>query len=112
MLKTSSSRADSVILTLISPISVVAMYVWHDGESAHLNLSIVVDRRRRVTNAAPQKEQKEKCGKIRAMDNSGITAENIRRTHNSERISLLFGDWTVRIICMCIWSKRKYRCGT
>ncbi|KAI6107343.1 phosphoribosyltransferase-like protein [Pisolithus croceorrhizus] len=47
-----------------------------------------------VTNTAPQKEHKEKCSKIRAIDISGIIAESIRRTHNGESISLLFGDWT------------------
>ncbi|KAI6046779.1 phosphoribosyltransferase-like protein [Pisolithus marmoratus] len=47
-----------------------------------------------VTNTAPQKEHKEKCSKIRAIDISAIIAESIRRTHNGESISLLFGDWT------------------
>ncbi|KAI6107347.1 hypothetical protein EV401DRAFT_2003843 [Pisolithus croceorrhizus] len=50
--------------------------------------------RRRVSNTAPQRNKKKECSKIRAIDISGIIAENIRRTHNGDSISLLFGVLT------------------
>ncbi|KAN0073753.1 hypothetical protein V8E55_012007 [Tylopilus felleus] len=46
-----------------------------------------------VTNTIPQKEHKVQCPKIIAIDISSTIAESIRRTHNGESISLLFGDW-------------------
>ncbi|KAH7911914.1 phosphoribosyltransferase-like protein [Hygrophoropsis aurantiaca] len=46
-----------------------------------------------VTNTIPQKEHKEQCSKLLTMDISSTIAESIRRTHNGESISLLFGDW-------------------
>jgi len=46
-----------------------------------------------VTNTLPQKEHKAECSKITAIDISSTIAESIRRTHNGESISLLFGEW-------------------
>ncbi|KAG6331230.1 hypothetical protein ID866_7860 [Astraeus odoratus] len=49
----------------------------------------------KVTNTTPQREHKQQCSKIKTIDISAIIAESIRRTHNGESISLLFGDWAV-----------------
>ncbi|KAI6097606.1 phosphoribosyltransferase-like protein [Pisolithus croceorrhizus] len=46
----------------------------------------------RSPRRAPQREHKEKCSKIRAIDISAIIAESIQRTYNGESIDLLFGD--------------------
>jgi len=47
----------------------------------------------KVTNTIPQKEHKEQFSKLIALDISSTIAESIRRTHNGESISLLFGEW-------------------
>lgn len=47
-----------------------------------------------VTNTIPQKQNQEGCSKLLTIDVSPTIAESIRRTHNGESISLLFGDWT------------------
>lgn len=44
-----------------------------------------------VTNSIPQ--TRHKCSKLVQIDTSPTIAESIRRTHNGESISLLFGDW-------------------
>ncbi|KAI0927879.1 Ribose-phosphate pyrophosphokinase 2 [Taiwanofungus camphoratus] len=46
-----------------------------------------------VTNTIPQQEHSLGCSKLVTMDVSPTIAESIRRTHNGESISLLFGDW-------------------
>ncbi|KAH7890091.1 phosphoribosyltransferase-like protein [Phlebopus sp. FC_14] len=46
-----------------------------------------------VTNTIPQKEHKARCSKLITMDIGATISESIRRTHNGESISLLFGDW-------------------
>ncbi|OJA15256.1 hypothetical protein AZE42_09110 [Rhizopogon vesiculosus] len=46
-----------------------------------------------VTNTIPQTENKEQFPKLIALDISSTIAESIRRTHNGESISLLFGEW-------------------
>ncbi|KAI0699659.1 phosphoribosyl pyrophosphokinase [Cytidiella melzeri] len=46
-----------------------------------------------VTNTIPQHNHRELCSKLVTMDVSPTIAESIRRTHNGESISLLFGDW-------------------
>ncbi|EIW85617.1 phosphoribosyl pyrophosphokinase, partial [Coniophora puteana RWD-64-598 SS2] len=46
-----------------------------------------------VTNSIPQKEHMAQCSKLVTMDISPTIAESIRRTHNGESISLLFGEW-------------------
>ncbi|KAI9462543.1 phosphoribosyl pyrophosphokinase [Russula earlei] len=46
-----------------------------------------------VTNTMPQREHQRGCTKLKALDISATIAESIRRTHNGESISLLFGDW-------------------
>lgn len=48
-----------------------------------------------VTNTIPQRAHKEQCPKLKTIDISATIAESIRRTHNGESISLLFGDWAV-----------------
>lgn len=46
-----------------------------------------------VTNTVPQVKNQELLGdKLDVMDVSGTLAEAIRRQHNGESISLLFGD--------------------
>ncbi|KAI0093836.1 phosphoribosyl pyrophosphokinase [Irpex rosettiformis] len=47
-----------------------------------------------VTNTIPQHNHRELCSKLVTIDVSPTIAESIRRTHNGESISLLFGDWT------------------
>ena len=47
----------------------------------------------KVTNTIPQKVHKAQCSKLVIMDISPTIAESIRRTHNGESISLLFGEW-------------------
>jgi ribose-phosphate pyrophosphokinase len=46
-----------------------------------------------VTNTIPQTANQELCKKLRTVDISSTIAESIRRTHNGESISLLFGEW-------------------
>lgn len=46
-----------------------------------------------VTNTIPQKQHQAQCSKLVTVDISPILAESIRRTHNGESISLLFGEW-------------------
>jgi ribose-phosphate pyrophosphokinase len=46
-----------------------------------------------VTNTVPQREHQKGCTKLVTLDISATIAESIRRTHNGESISLLFGDW-------------------
>ena len=41
----------------------------------------------------PQKQHEAGCSKLVTIDVSPTIAESIRRTHNGESISLLFGDW-------------------
>jgi ribose-phosphate pyrophosphokinase len=45
-----------------------------------------------VTNSIPQQAHRESCSKLVTVDVSNTIAESIRRTHNGESISLLFGD--------------------
>jgi ribose-phosphate pyrophosphokinase len=51
------------------------------------------NQRLQVTNTIPQTKNKENCPKLVIVDISPIIAESIRRTHNGESISLLFGEW-------------------
>ncbi|KAF8265320.1 phosphoribosyltransferase-like protein [Lactarius quietus] len=46
-----------------------------------------------VTNTVPQQDHQNSCTKLVTIDISATIAESIRRTHNGESISLLFGDW-------------------
>ncbi|KAG8217127.1 hypothetical protein J3R82DRAFT_5168 [Butyriboletus roseoflavus] len=46
-----------------------------------------------VTNTTPQKQHQVQCPKLITIDITSTIAESIRRTHNGESISLLFGDW-------------------
>ncbi|KAI0263744.1 phosphoribosyl pyrophosphokinase [Gloeopeniophorella convolvens] len=46
-----------------------------------------------VTNTMPQQDHQQDCTKLVTLDISATIAESIRRTHNGESISLLFGDW-------------------
>ncbi|TFY82239.1 hypothetical protein EWM64_g1780 [Hericium alpestre] len=47
-----------------------------------------------VTNTIPQREHQLNCPKLTIIDISHTIAESIRRTHNGESISLLFGEWS------------------
>ena len=51
--------------------------------------------RAQVTNTIPQTQHQEGCSKLVTIDISPTIAESIRRTHNGESISLLFGEWAV-----------------
>ncbi|KAF8626231.1 hypothetical protein AX15_004916 [Amanita polypyramis BW_CC] len=46
-----------------------------------------------VTNTVPQPVHQSGCSKLVVIDISPTIAESIRRTHNGESISLLFGEW-------------------
>lgn len=46
-----------------------------------------------VTNTISQNHHIDKCAKLVTVDISPTIAESIRRTHNGESISLLFGEW-------------------
>jgi len=46
-----------------------------------------------VTNTIPQTQHENACSKLVTVDISPTIAESIRRTHNGESISLLFGEW-------------------
>jgi len=45
-----------------------------------------------VTNSIMLSEESSKCAKIKVVDIAPILAEAIRRTHNGESISVLFGE--------------------
>jgi len=45
-----------------------------------------------VGNTIPQEEHVEKCSKIKVIDFSSMFAEVIRRIHNGESVSFLYGD--------------------
>jgi ribose-phosphate pyrophosphokinase len=45
-----------------------------------------------VTNSIMLSEESKKCSKIKTIDIAPMLAEAIRRTHNGESISVLFGD--------------------
>ena len=47
----------------------------------------------KVTNTIPQDKHCDVCSKLTVIDISPTLAESIRRTHNGESISLLFGEW-------------------
>ncbi|VDC03874.1 unnamed protein product [Peniophora sp. CBMAI 1063] len=46
-----------------------------------------------VTNTVPQKHHHGELSKLVTLDITTTIAESIRRTHNGESISLLFGEW-------------------
>ena len=46
-----------------------------------------------VTNTLPQERHCDGLKKLHVIDISPTIAESIRRTHNGESISLLFGEW-------------------
>jgi ribose-phosphate pyrophosphokinase len=50
-----------------------------------------------VTNTIPQGEHHDAMPKLTSIDISPTIAESIRRTHNGESISLLFGEWAETI---------------
>ncbi|KAE9395976.1 phosphoribosyl pyrophosphokinase [Gymnopus androsaceus JB14] len=66
------------------------------GLLSEINLSVVerlpIDHLV-VTNTIPQNKNKDSCSKLTVIDISPTIAESIRRTHNGESISLLFGEW-------------------
>jgi len=49
-----------------------------------------------VTNTIPQRQNQSICSKLKTIDVAPTIAEGIRRTHNGESISLLFGEWAER----------------
>ncbi|CCM05766.1 uncharacterized protein FIBRA_07999 [Fibroporia radiculosa] len=66
------------------------------GLLSETNMSMIQElpiERLVVTNTIPQQQHTDGCSKLITMDVSPTIAESIRRTHNGESISLLFGDW-------------------
>ncbi|KAI0291402.1 phosphoribosyl pyrophosphokinase [Russula brevipes] len=66
------------------------------GLFSEVNMSVIEDLPLDVlvvTNSVPQREHQNCCTKLVMLDISATMAESIRRTHNGESISLLFGDW-------------------
>jgi ribose-phosphate pyrophosphokinase len=69
------------------PIERLVVCAVRNPVNSHAN------QRLQVTNTIPQTKNKENCPKLVIVDISPIIAESIRRTHNGESISLLFGEW-------------------
>lgn len=66
------------------------------GLLSEANLSLVTElpiEQLVVTNTVPQTQHQSLCPKLITIDISPTIAESIRRTHNGESISLLFGEW-------------------
>lgn len=66
------------------------------GLLSETNMSLIDElpiERLVVTNTIPQKQHQDLCAKLVTIDISPTIAESIRRTHNGESISLLFGEW-------------------
>lgn len=66
------------------------------GLLSEMNISLINDLpiiELVVTNTVPQNQHATLCTKLITLDISPMIAESIRRTHNGESISLLFGDW-------------------
>ena len=59
--------------------------------SGFTSFLVVSDAFFQVTNSISQ--SRHDCHKLVQIDTSPTIAESIRRTHNGESISLLFGDW-------------------
>jgi len=67
------------------------------GLLSEVNMSLIEDLPIKllvVTNTISQRKHVDNCSKLFTLDISPIIAESIRRTHNGESISLLFGEWT------------------
>ena len=84
------------------PIEQLVVRVWplllrnggRDDTSCRSFIEHTVSRTiSQVTNTVPQKQHEAACSKLVTIDVSPTIAESIRRTHNGESISLLFGDW-------------------
>ncbi|KAH9017622.1 hypothetical protein EDB85DRAFT_2015401 [Lactarius pseudohatsudake] len=54
---------------------------------------LLIPVKSQVTNTMPQQDHQKSCTKLVTIDISSTISESIRRTHNGESISLLFGDW-------------------
>ncbi|EEB91396.1 hypothetical protein MPER_10248 [Moniliophthora perniciosa FA553] len=66
------------------------------GLLSETNLSLIDDlpiEQLVVANTIPQTKNKSACSKLTVIDVSPVIAESIRRMHNGESISLLFGTW-------------------
>ncbi|KAF8645321.1 hypothetical protein AX16_007908 [Volvariella volvacea WC 439] len=63
------------------------------SETSMSNIQELPIERLVVTNTIPQQQHQSECPKLVVIDISPTIAESIRRTHNGESISLLFGDW-------------------
>jgi len=66
------------------------------GLLSEANMSLIDElpiERLVVTNTIPQQQHESLCKKLVTIDISPTIAESIRRTHNGESISLLFGEW-------------------
>ncbi|KIJ99548.1 hypothetical protein K443DRAFT_102087 [Laccaria amethystina LaAM-08-1] len=57
-----------------------------------------------VTNTIPQRQHQALCKKLVTIDVSPTIAESIRRTHNGESISLLFGEWAETTGVEVLWN--------
>jgi ribose-phosphate pyrophosphokinase len=77
--------------------------LWHPltiafvGLLSEVNLALVAELpiiQLVVTNTVPQTQHQTLCPKLLTIDISPTIAESIRRTHNGESISLLFGEWS------------------
>ena len=63
------------------------------GIAHQLNWRFLTISQSQVTNTIPQNQHQSLCSKLVTIDVSPMLAESIRRTHNGESISLLFGEW-------------------
>jgi len=72
-------------------IYVVAPHAILSGNALNLINESFIDELI-VSNTIPQEEHVEKCPKIKVIDFSSMFAEVIRRIHNGESVSFLYGD--------------------
>ena len=66
---------------------------WYVATCHQLRTACSPGPRLQVTNTIPQTQHEALCKKLVTIDVSPTIAESIRRTHNGESISLLFGEW-------------------
>ncbi|KAG6898764.1 hypothetical protein C0993_004469 [Termitomyces sp. T159_Od127] len=82
-------------ISLISSSASLILYL-ESGLFSETNMSLIEAlplNELVVTNTIPQNVHANNCKKLVTIDISPTIAESIRRTHNGESISLLFGEW-------------------
>ena len=70
------------LISIIGPSFKIYLLFWYMNKT-----------RCKYGNTIPQNQHQSACSKLVTIDISPMIAESIRRTHNGESISLLFGEW-------------------